>query len=109
MPTVWRRGAGIEDGNAVHLRYRRHNLNELEPRMQEILSVAQAGAFLGVSRRLLYALWDRADGPKFALVGRRRLIRRRACEEFLAAREAGICLPQPADQPAPKSLGRSDA
>lgn len=77
--------------------------------MQEIMSVSQAAEFLGVSRRLLYALWHRADGPKFALVGRRRLIRRQACEEFLAAREAGICVPQPAGQTAPKSLGRSDA
>ena len=87
MPTVWRRGAGIEDGNAVHLRYRRHNLNELEPRMQEILSVTEAAAFLGISRRTLYSLWDRADGPRFALVGRRRLVRRQACIQWLEALE----------------------
>lgn len=109
MPTVWRRGAGIEDGNAVHLRYRRHNLNELEPRMQEILSVTEAAEFLGISRRKLYSLWGRADGPRFALVGRRRLVRRQACEEFIEAREREYFVKRTADQAAAESRCSADA
>lgn len=56
--------------------------------MQEILSVNEAAAFLGVSRRTLYSLWKQNDGPKFALVGRRRLVRRAACIQWLEALEA---------------------
>ena len=77
--------------------------------MQEIMSVTQAAAFLGLSKRMLYSLWDRDDGPKFALVGRRRLVRRQACEAFIEAREREYFVQRTADQAAAESRCSADA
>jgi len=37
----------------------------------------------GISRRTLYALWERGEGPAVTKIGRRTLVRREAAESWL--------------------------
>jgi excisionase family DNA binding protein len=52
------------------------------------LSLAEFAEMIGVSKRLVYKLVERDDGPPLIRLGRRVLIRREAAEQWLVAREA---------------------
>lgn len=51
------------------------------------LSVPEAAAAMGISRAGLYALLARGEGPPTIKLGRRRLIRRDALQEWLRKQE----------------------
>jgi excisionase family DNA binding protein len=77
--------------------------------MPELLSVVQAANLLGISKRSLYGLWERREGPATILIGRRRLVRRQACEAFIEAREREYFVERTADQAAAESRCSADA
>ena len=51
-----------------------------EPLAYSIPALCQA---TGISRRTLYALWERGEGPAVTKIGRRTLVRREAAESWL--------------------------
>ena len=53
----------------------------------EVLSLTEAADFLRISRRTLHHLLATGDAPPVIRIGRRRLIRRAAIEQWLSDRE----------------------
>lgn len=53
----------------------------------EVLNLIEAAEYLRISRRTLHNLIADGDGPPTLTIGRRRLIRRAAIEQWLADRE----------------------
>ena len=51
-------------------------------------SIAYFARSIGISRRSVYTLLDRGEGPPTIRIGRRRLIRREAADAWLREREA---------------------
>ena len=51
------------------------------------ISIADFARSIGISRRSLYSLLDRGEGPPTIRIGRRRVIRREAADAWLRARE----------------------
>ena len=52
------------------------------------ISIADFARSIGISRRSLYSLLDRGEGPPTIRIGRRRVIRREAADAWLRSREA---------------------
>ena len=52
------------------------------------ISITEFCRLIGLSRRSLYGLLDRGEGPPTIRIGRRRLIRREAADAWLRSREA---------------------
>ena len=52
------------------------------------ISLADFARSIGISRRTLYSVLDRGEGPPTIRIGRRRLIRREAADAWLRSREA---------------------
>jgi excisionase family DNA binding protein len=53
-----------------------------------VFSIAEFCRSIGISRRSLYGLLDRGEGPPTIRIGRRRVIRREAADAWLRSREA---------------------
>jgi excisionase family DNA binding protein len=51
-------------------------------------SIADFARSIGISRRSVYSLLDRGEGPPTIRIGRRRVIRREAADAWLRSREA---------------------
>ena len=51
------------------------------------ISIAEFCRSIGISRRTLYTILDRGEGPPTCRIGRRRLIRRSSADALLRARE----------------------
>lgn len=52
------------------------------------ISITEFCRSIGISRRSLYTLLDRGEGPPTIRIGRRRVIRREAADAWLRSREA---------------------
>lgn len=52
------------------------------------ISITEFCRLIGLSRRTLYSLLDRGEGPPTCRIGRRRVIRREAADAWLRSREA---------------------